>query len=108
MPKSEADILIKECTKNGVLDTHLLEDKLALPRGTFDSGVVSVSQKVKLSDVKLPTSKLGGSLLGEWVAGGSTGGGITEGIVGQLNRRANNSFYKQSGRKIKVSIYDYR
>lgn len=108
MPKSEADKLIKQCTKNGVLDTNLLEDKLSLPHGTYDSGIVRVTQTVKIDDVKLPTSNLGGSLIGEWLPGGKTKGGITEGVVEHVQQKLDNNFYSDSGRKIKVNITDFR
>lgn len=108
MPKQEADKLIKRCTKNGQLDTHLLEDELAVPRGTFDTGVVQITETVKSSDVKLPTSNLGGSYKGKWVPGGETLGGTTEGVVGHLHQKSNNNFYRDSGRKIKVVVTDLR
>ena len=108
MPKAEADALIKKCTKNGKLETHLLEDELAVPRGTFDTGVVQITETVKSSDVKLPTSNLGGSYKGKWVPGGETLGGTTEGVVGHLHQKSNGEFYRDSGRKIKVNVTDLR
>ncbi len=109
MPKDVAEKALKKSMVDGKVDPEILADELSLPRDTFKSGVVEVTQKVPKDQIQMPDSSRGGAAPGYWVPGGKTGGGTTEGVVPRLTQGSDGRWYNPDGQVVQnPQVVDYR